>query len=408
MKSNRTFTGQKLTLKNILQRDNNWWRFHKLYETRIRPAIVSSVVNLLSCGNTVRGFAEYVCENPSCSHFKRICFSCKNRLCSSCGKKATALWMQKQVRHFPETTYQHVTFTMPCEFWDLFWHNRFLLNLICALAADCVKTVAKKHGITTGIFLALHTFGRDLKRHVHIHLCVTLGGLSNNNTAWKILPKFKNIVLIPLWRTRIIQLLRKCYKKGKLILPKASAHLQKNYKAFNRFLDFHYHRYWNVFCAEPENNHKRNIEYLARYVKRPAIANYRLMHYSGSDVRFWYFDHKTKTKRTFTCSAFDFIAKVIQHIPDKGFRLIRYYGFLANALRGKLLPIVKNLLNLPEKEKVNYTASYAELFLLSFGINPLKCILCGANLRLSNMSFGATQAKLLSFHKQLALMKPCR
>ena len=398
----------KLTLKTILQRNDNWWRFYEEFKPRIRPAITSAVVNLLSCGNTVRGFIGFSCENPNCSHTKRIPFSCKNRLCSSCGKKATAIWIHKQTRHFPEAPYQHITFTMPCEFWDLFWHNRFLQNLICALAADCIKTIAKKYGVTTGIFLAIHTFGRDLKRNVHIHLCVAMGGLIDNYSKWKTLPKFNKYTLMPLWRTRIIQLLRKQYKKGALMLPKSLAHLQQNYTDFNQFLDFHYKRFWNVYCAAPEKNHIRNTEYLARYIKRPAIANSRLMHYAGADVRFWFFDHKTKTKRTFTCSAFDFIRRVIQHVPDKGFRLIRYYGFLANALRSKLLPIVNKLLNLPTKKENRTTVTHSQLMQQAFNFNPLKCILCGASLQSTNICFGVTQTELLGFHKQLASMKPCR
>ena len=52
-----------------------------------------------------------------------------------------------------------------------------------------------------------------------------------------------------------------------------------------------------------------------------------------------------------------FIKRLVQHIPDKGFRMIRYYGFLANCLRSRLLPIVYNLLAQPER--------YVRLTLLS-------------------------------------------
>ena len=203
--------------------------------------------------------------------------------------------MNKQAQTFPDVPYQHITFTMPCEFWDLFWLNRPLFNLVAAIAAGCIKEIAKKYGVTSGIFIAIHSFGRDLKRNVHIHLCVTLGGLTDNNTKWKELPKFKQELIMPLWRTRIIKLLRKHYKKDGLQLPNFRSVLQNDYREFNKFLDYHYNRYWNVHCAKVTNNYKHNIEYLARYVKRPAIANSRLLHYCSSGVQFWYFDHKTKT-----------------------------------------------------------------------------------------------------------------
>jgi hypothetical protein len=52
------------------------------------------------------------------------------------------------------------------------------------LAVDCIKRIAKKKKVTPGIFIAIHAFGRDLKRNVHIHLFVTMGGLSDDNTKW--------------------------------------------------------------------------------------------------------------------------------------------------------------------------------------------------------------------------------
>lgn len=398
----------KLTLKSILQRDKNWWRFRQTYSDRIRDAITSAVTNLLSCGLTVRGYNEYSCENPKCPHTKRVAFTCKNRLCSSCGRKATAIWIEKQTRHFPEVPYQHITFTMPCEFWNLFWCNRHLLNAIGAMAADCVKTIAKDKNITPGIFLAIHTFGRDLKRNVHIHLCITLGGLAENNTKWLSLPEFDRRTLMPFWRKRIVQLFRKHYKKGDLQLPAAFVHLRNDYRTFNKFLETQSQKHWHVHCAKPENDHKRNTEYLGRYIKRPAIANSRLTHYSGADVQFRYLDHKTKRNRLFKCSTFAFIRRVIQHIPDKNFRLIRYYGFLANAVRGKLLPLVNDLLGLIPKEETTGSMSYAKLAQQTFNFNPLECILCGSNMRLSHVIFGATQTELLRLHEPLALMKACR
>ena len=41
------------------------------------------------------------------------------------------------------------------------------------------------------------------------------------------------------------------------------------------------------------------------------------------------------TKRNFEIfSAQDFIAAITQHIPDKGFQMVRYYGSYSNRARG--------------------------------------------------------------------------
>ena len=36
----------------------------------------------------------------------------------------------------------------------------------------------------------------------------------------------------------------------------------------------------------------------------------------------------------------NFIARLIRHIPDRNFKMIRYYGFLSNRTRGEKLPLV--------------------------------------------------------------------
>ena len=102
-----------------------------------------------------------------------------------------------------------------------------------------------------------------------------------------------------------------------------------------------------------------------------------------------------------------FIRAVIQHIPDTGFRLIRYYGFLSNALRGICLPIIRHLLNLPEPGQYVNTITYASMMQQFLNFNPLKCILCGKELILEHISVGIRVRDLKKIHAQLALGKPC-
>src|SRR5579863_5639318 len=179
------FSRKKITIKQILTTGQSWWRFYEKYHDKIRTSIVVCITKLLSCRNIIRGYHQYRCSNSVCSHIKHVNHTCKCKACSSCGKKATELWIDKQNSVLPQTYWQHITFTLPCELWDFFWHNRHLLNAIGAIAADCVKTIANQKGVTLGIFIAIHTFGRDLKRNVHIHLSTTTGGLSLDLTQWK-------------------------------------------------------------------------------------------------------------------------------------------------------------------------------------------------------------------------------
>ena len=248
-------------LKELFRKDGAWWGFFEKYKHRMRPAIVDNVLKMLSCGLTVRGYAVFQCSNLERSHQKKVCFSCKGRFCPTCGKKLTDQWIEEQKAILPDTQWQHITFTTPAELWELFRYNRVLLGCLSGLAAKIILKVARKKGILPGIFTALHTLGRDLKWNVHVHLSVTVGGLANDNTAWKPLYYCKK-ALMPMWRYEFISLFRETYSRGELKLPKD---LQANYPnktAFNRWLNTHYQKSWIIHFAKPSKNHHRNIKYL--------------------------------------------------------------------------------------------------------------------------------------------------
>jgi len=395
----------KYSIKQILLANNNWWNFYNKYANKLRPAITKCIVKLLSCKNQIRGYLEYRCPNPNCSHVKYIPFTCKCKACSSCGKKATEIWIQRQNQILPNTSWQHITLTMPCELWDFFWHNRWLLNLVASIASKCLLNFAKKKDILLGIFIAIHTFGRDLKRNVHFHISTTAGGLSTNLTKWKNI-SFHQITLMKMWRYQIINLFRKAYKQNKLAIP---ATIQKQLNStftFSHFLDSLYQKTWIIDCPKPTSNFKQIVRYLGNYFKRPPIAGSKLRHFDGIEVIFKYLDHVTNTYHSLVLSAEQFIARFVQHIPDENFRMLRYYGFLSNRTRGTLLPIVYKLLN---QEKLNQKSlpGFVELMQKDFGFNPLKCILCGYQLVLSSTHFGKNITELLSIHRELALLKNC-
>lgn len=299
---------------------------------KLRDGIIFNVTKILSCKTKYLGFKAYTC--PKCSSVKSVLFTCKGRFCSSCGKKQTDNWIKRTTNVLPKTRWQHITFTMPDSLWPIFWYNRHLFGLISAIAAGIIQEIAAKKKALVGIFTALHTFGRDLKRNVHIHLSVTCGGL-NNQGKWVNL-YFPSEVIKRMWRHRIINLFRNEYKNSNLTLPK---HYRKK-KNFNHWMRELYQLNWYVYLQTPSDNHQRNVEYLGRYIKRLPISEAKITKYDGKKVTFNFLDHYNNTIEHVTMTVFKFIARLIMHIPDRNFRMIRYYGFLSNRTRGKMLPAV--------------------------------------------------------------------
>lgn len=301
----------------------------------------------------------------------------------------------------PQCSWQHMVFTLPEQFRELFWLNRELFNELSGIAAGIIQDIAREKGLRVGIFTALHSFGRDMKQHVHIHLSSTLGGLTLDNETWKTI-SFSQKEIWKRWRYAIIQWLREHSASQTFKLPRQWQSTEINPYAFDNLLDRYATKYWNVFLQKPDKSPKHAIHYLGRYIKRPPIANSQLIHYDGQDVLLRYRDHEAKKMTAKAFSIETFIGRFIQHIPDKYFRLIRYYGFLANAVRGKLLPRVRRLLHQAEPEYL-HDIGWAELSLTEFNVDPLACIICGSPMLLTAVHFGATAAELWQYHRQLAL-----
>ena len=71
------------------------------------------------------------------------------------------------------------------------------------------------------------------------------------------------------------------------------------------------------------------MKYIGRYLGRPVIATSRIDKYDGDMVTFHYNRHEDDTLITETIPALEFIQRLIRHIPEKHFKMIRYYGLYA-------------------------------------------------------------------------------
>jgi hypothetical protein len=290
---------------------------------------------------------------------------------------------------------------MPGQFWDFFWVNRYLMNKIPLIAANIIKKLSKQKGYLPGIFLAIHTFGQDLKRNIHLHLSTTIGGLSlSSYDSWVEGGYFYHDTLKKMWRYEIISLLRREFKEGRLRLPPHLVHI-KSYDTFCSWTSQFYNKTWVVHLKEQSDNMKANVDYLGKYLKRPPIGETRIKKYDGSFVTYEYLDHYTKTTHIMTLPVLDFIARLISHIPDKNFRNIRYYGFLANRVRGRLLPIVYGLLNMKRTFKTKVYIPWRKMIKNIFHYDPLKCPFCNTTMIWKYMGL-PFRTPLYFMHKEIA------
>jgi hypothetical protein len=89
------------------------------------------------------------------------------------------------------------------------------------------------------------------------------------------------------------------------------------------------------------------VKYLGRYLNRPPMAASQLRHDRGGALAHQYYDHRTQQK----ISLEELLQRYISHIPARHFKMVRYYGFLANRKRSPLLSKVYEALSMTVRSK---------------------------------------------------------
>ncbi len=99
------------------------------------------------------------------------------------------------------------------------------------------------------------------------------------------------------------------------------------------------------FFKPPFGGPEHVLHYLARYTHRVAISNHRLLSVSADEVCFRWKDYAHHGRqRTLTLASEEFLRRFVQHVLPRGFPRIRYFGFLANRRRTRMLPPCRALL----------------------------------------------------------------
>lgn len=115
-------------------------------------------------------------------HYERLQYhACRHRSCPRCAEPARSRWIDAQMQRLLPCAHFHVIFTLPHELLPLWEFNRRVLT---AEFFDCVRETLqqlmadeRRLGASPGLMMSLHTWGRTLSHHPHMHCLLTAGGL---------------------------------------------------------------------------------------------------------------------------------------------------------------------------------------------------------------------------------------
>lgn len=295
------------------------------YGARV-PTEHRRVLQLIAdCGTGRLGSASYRCAQCDAVHYTHA--SCGNRHCPGCQTANNGDWCVEQTKKLLPCEYFIVTFTVPSELRRCVRSNQE----VCYRAMFDAAAFALKAALanpkfcgadTVGFTSVLHTFGRDMAYHPHVHVIIPGGGMCGK--SWKsTLPGFFAPVklLSKLFRTEFERLLRAKLHESRL---PAAAEFRREF----------------VSDVGAVGDGVATLKYLSRYVFRTAITNDRILSMDNGQVTFSYrpSNHSNggplsasdqSRDRQVTLPVFEFLRRFLQHVLPRRLQKIRHYGLLS-------------------------------------------------------------------------------
>jgi len=386
---------KKLTLQYCKESDfsneekSNWIKFSsKIAMFRaIFAAVLSSLKDLpeymttcieqmLNCGSFKLGCTVYQC--PKCGQYKKVPFTCHTRLCCSCGNLTNKQRANAIAEKMFDVKHRHAVFTIPEILRPYFFKNHDLINLLFEAAYETVyyaiHRICPKLDVMPGMIAVCHTFSRSSRWNPHIHAIITVGGITRYG---KWFTPYRDVLPYALLRKKFqIRLLKKLRRTlGPSFIP-VQAKLMETYPD-------------GFYVHAPRVDEKLGtsvkglVKYLARYLGRPCIASSRIDGFDGKYVYYHYNRHPDDRCYYEKVAASDFVLRLLQHLPDKNFKMVRYYGIYSNAIsNSKRVTKALNskqvayLYSKASHEKRVFYSHWRSAKIRAFHVDPLECPCC--------------------------------
>lgn len=347
------------------------------------------------CKTPALGGKNYICKN--CRHHHYVYFGCGNSRCSICQSVKREQWIDKLQKKLLDVSYVHLITTMPHQLNSLARAYPYeMYNVLFRTTRDTVFQFADdpKHlGAKPGLISILHTFGSDMKYHVHVHSLMTFGGIDNEG-AWQY-PKDKkklcqHVDFRNKFRDNFIALVHKYHATGKL-------KLEKRHLAILEDLE---NKKWSYHVTKPSMSTQTIELYLARYINRIAVTNSRLTYLKDTkEIQLVYNDYnnqvdgKAAPKEIKPFDPLSFIHQYLMHALPPYFQKSRRYGIHASASQKKyrntiqsllrnngdtircVMEIITHLLKTPKLQCVNCQHDQFEIALITPDINFIQTYL---------------------------------
>lgn len=270
---------------------------------------IKAVEAISSCRTGERGVSAYECDDKHT--LSLIAHSCRHRSCSLCASRRRQQWVEEQQARLLDCPHFHCVFTLPHEYHVLWqynqaWFTSAFFDVVRSTLMDLLKD-EKGHGLVPGVLMAMHTWGRQLNLHPHIH-CVVTGGGMDKGGSWKSTGQY----LLPgrqvraLYRGRFQARIKEAFKDGELVVPPDQGDKD--------FRDIYKRAYKKVWCVRIEEQyaHGRGVlRYLSRYLRGGPMNPAQIVRCDSEQIGFRYKDHRDQRTKLLSLKPGEFIRRLL-------------------------------------------------------------------------------------------------
>ena len=249
--------------------------------------------------------------------------SCRDRLCPVCRGAEAHTWLEARRAELLPVPYFHVIVTVPTAYSQAVRdHPARLGGELMAAVAEALQTLAanpQRLGGELGILAVLHTWGRKLNWHAHVHCLVPGVALRSDGSFTVVDTRF----LVPVGAMR---------KVFPAILTRRFRAALPGFDPPGRA----WRTPWNALIRPCDEGPRVVLDYLTRYVRSGPLHEAQILKADDDEVTFRYLDHRTGKVELLRTTPMDFVARYLQHALPHRFHRIRHYGFLAPGRRRDL------------------------------------------------------------------------
>jgi hypothetical protein len=271
-------------------------------------------------------------------HIERVWYnSCKHRICPQCNQIQIERWLDFQAARLIAFPHHHLIFTLPHDLNALWVLNTAVMIgfLFRAVQETLLELTADPRylGAEPGFLLALHTWGRSLSLHPHLHCLITDGGLDETG-QWV---KSKKSCFLParvvmaLFRGKFLAFLQRAEEKAELRLPS-----EWEGRDFPRRLSKLYRTKWNVHLQARYSHGEGVVKYLGRYVRGGALKNGQIQRVTEDRITYRFYAHGEGKPTEMTLAPEAFLRRYLQHVPEHRRCVVRSYGLYAPTKTARL------------------------------------------------------------------------